>query len=243
MKKFIQGILKTTKIGRLIYEPLHRVYRLYSVPHRSKRLQKHGPVALAGLADIFKRRGIPAYALYGTLLGFTRDSGFIKHDDDMDFGVMPGRGWSPVKLLRTLLNEEKGFRCLFVFRYGNRITEFKVEYKKIPIDFFFFEDDGVHYFSDNPFWFPDVKYPNAAANSVRRLPEVRITELTTMKVFGIDVQVPKNWQEANVDHYGEHWGMPDKGGDYKKELYAKLIEMPGYIYAISKDEALATASE
>ena len=189
MKKFIQGILKTTKIGRLIYEPLHRVYRLYSVPHRCKLLQKNGPVALAGLTEIFRRRGIPAYALYGTLLGFTRDSGFIKHDDDMDFGVMPGRGWSPVKLLRTLLNEEKGFRCLFVFRYENRITEFKVEYKKIPIDFFFFEDDGVHYFSDNPFWFPDVKYPNATANSVKRLPELRITELTTIKVFGIDVQV------------------------------------------------------
>lgn len=239
MKRFIQKVLKSTKIGRIIYEPIHWTYRLYAVPHRRRLLRKYGPGALAGLAEIFKRRGIPAYALYGTLLGFTRDAGFIKHDDDMDFGVMPGRGWDPVKLLRTLLKEETGFSCLFVFRYENRITEFKVEYKKVPIDFFFFEDDGKHYFSDNPFWLPDVQYPNASANSVRRLPEIRITELTSVKVYGIDVQVPKNWEAANVDHYGANWATPDKGGDYKTELYAKLIDMPGYIYAISQDEALA----
>ena len=53
------------------------------------------------------------------------------------------------------------------------------------------------------------------------------------------MQVPKNWEAANIDHYGKHWATPDKGGDYKKELYAKLIDMPGYIYAIGKDEALA----
>ena len=51
------------------------------------------------------------------------------------------------------------------------------------------------------------------------------------------------WQEANVDHYGEHWSTPDKGGDYKKELYAKFIDMPGYTYAISIDEALSTMAE
>ena len=87
MKRFIQKVLKSTKIGRIIYEPIHWTYRLYAVPHRRRLLRKYGPVALAGLAEIFKRRGIPAYALYGTLLGFTRDAGFIKHDDDMDFGV------------------------------------------------------------------------------------------------------------------------------------------------------------
>lgn len=238
MKKLVQKILKSSALGRLAYEPLHKLYRLYSVPHRRRMLQKHGADALAGLAEIFKRRRIPAYALYGTLLGFVRDAGFIKHDDDMDLGVMPGE-WTAQRLLHTLLEEESGFSYLFGFVYDNRMTEFKLCYRNVPIDFFFFTDDGKHYFSDNPFYLPEVNYPDPNANSVRRLPEIRITELTTLRVCGVDFPVPANYEDAIIDHYGAQWRTPDKGGDYKKELYAKLIDMPGYAMSVTKEKALA----
>ena len=132
MKELVKKILKGSKLGRLIYEPLRKVYRLWAVPRRRRMLKKNGPQVLKDLAVIFKKHGIPAFAAYGTMLGFVRDHGFIAHDDDMDMGVLPGE-WTPQRLLRVLLDEEKGFRVLFIFKFRDKVTEFKVEYKKILV--------------------------------------------------------------------------------------------------------------
>ena len=130
-------------------------------------LRKHGKEVLVHLAEVIERYKIPAFAAYGTLLGFVRDGGFLPHDDDIDLGVLPG-DWPPKRLLNLLLNEEKGFSFLFAFSYDGRVTEFKLQYGGIPIDFFFYEDDGEKFFAGSYHYFPDVKYPSANANSAQR---------------------------------------------------------------------------
>ena len=116
MKKLIVRILKSNALGRWLYKPLHALYRLYSVPHRQRLLKRYGPEVLHDLAEIFKRHQIPAFAAYGTMLGFVRDHGFIPHDDDMDIGIMPDT-MTPQQLLRILLEKEKGFKVLFAFKF------------------------------------------------------------------------------------------------------------------------------
>ena len=34
MEEIVKKVLKSCAFGRLVYEPLHKLYRLYSVPHR-----------------------------------------------------------------------------------------------------------------------------------------------------------------------------------------------------------------
>ena len=163
MKELIQKCLKSCVVGRLIYEPLHKLYRLYSVPARRRRLQKCGKEVLAYLFTTFEKHGIPGYAACGTMLGFVRDGGFMLHDDDIDVAVLPGE-WSPARVLKTMLSEN--FEYVFGFMYDDKLSEFKLRYKGVPIDFFFYEDDGEHFNSHVYYYLPDVNYPNASANTV-----------------------------------------------------------------------------
>ena len=233
MKEFIKKVFKSTTFGRLLYEPLHRIYRLYSVPHRRRMLRKHGRGVLLHLADVIERHGIPAFAAYGTLLGFVREHGFLSHDDDVDLGVLPGE-WTPRKVLKVLL-EEEGFTFLFAFSYNGKVTEFKVQYDGVPVDFFFYEDDGEKFFAGSYHYLPDVEYPASNANSAQRVVEPRIEELDKIEVFGFKFPVPANTECVLEKLYG-NWRVPDtKWNDNK---HPGIEDLPGFAYSITKEEAM-----
>lgn len=234
MKELVKKVLKSCALGKLAYEPLHALYRLYSVPHRRRLLKKRGVEVLADLLAVFKKHGIPGYVACGTMLGFVRDGGFMPHDDDIDVAVLPGE-WSPIRVLRTMLDE--GLEYVFGFAYENHLDEFKLKWKGIPIDFFFYEDDGEYFNSSVYYYLPDVKYPSPNANTVMKFPEIRVKELTTIRVYGLDVPVPNPPEAACADHFGPSWNVPQAGYDGSKNT--RLILMPGFGYSISKEDALA----
>lgn len=233
MKEIVKRILKSSLIGRVLYEPLHRMYRLYSVPHRRRMLRKRGADVLRHLASVINKHRIPAFAAYGTLLGFIRDKGFLAHDDDIDLGVLPGN-WTPKRLLKTLL-EEEGFEFMFAFAYNGKVTEFKVSYKGIPIDFFFYEDDGRQFFAGSYHYHPDVNYPSPNANSAQRVCEPRIVGLEVIQVYGIDFPVPADVETVLENLYG-NWRVPDT--HWSDEKHPGIEDLPGYAYSITKEEAM-----
>ncbi len=235
MKEFIKKALKCNKLGRSIYEPIHKMYRLWAIPRRRRILKKNGPAVLKDLAEIFKRRDIPAFATYGTMLGFVRDHGFIAHDDDIDMGVMPGE-WTPQRLMRALLDEEKGFRLLGVLKFRDYVTEFKVEYLDVPVDFFFYEDTGSEFLCPLCFFHADVKYPAPNANSVRIVHSPRFEGITHIPVFGMEFPVMGNYKQMLVALYGEDWNIPDKKWTNDKRPHIEDVDELGY--SISLEEAM-----
>ena len=46
MREWIKKVLKKHRIGRVVYEPLHKIYRLWAVPHRRRVLKQNGPAVL-----------------------------------------------------------------------------------------------------------------------------------------------------------------------------------------------------
>lgn len=234
MKKLIIRILKSNALGRWLYKPLHALYRLYSVPHRRRLLKRYGPEVLSDLAAIFKRHQIPAFAAYGTMLGFVRDHGFIPHDDDMDIGILPNT-MTPQQLLHILLEKENGFKVLFVFKYKERVAEFKVEYKHIPIDFFFFEGDTDEVISPLFFFKEEVNYPSPNANSMKILHLPPFKGITTVSVYGCDFPVLADTEKALAALYGANWRIPDKKWNDDKRPH--IDEIPDFGYSISLDEA------
>ena len=236
MKEFIKKMLKSCVIGRFIYEPVHKAYRMWAVPRRRRILKRNGPQVLKDLAAIFKKYNIPAFAAYGTMLGFVRDHGFIPHDDDMDIGVMPGE-WTPQRVLKVLLEQEKGFKVLFVFKFRNRVTEFKVEFKQIPIDFFFYEETDTEFLSHLYFFVEGVDYPASNANSMKVVHTPRFDGVEWMKVFDGEFPVLKNPEKVLAALYGEGWRVPDKGWHDDKRPHIEEIDEFGY--SISVDEAMS----
>lgn len=234
MKKLIVRILKSTSIGRWFYKPLHALYRLYSVPHRQRLLKRYGPEVLADLAEIFKRHHIPAFAAYGTMLGFIRDHGFIPHDDDMDIGIMPNTV-TPQQLLRILLEKERGFKILFIFKFREQVVEFKVEYKHIPVDFFFFEGDQEEVRCSLFFFKEEEHYPTPNANSIKILHLPPFKGITMVPVYGCDFPVLEDTENALAALYGATWRIPDKKWNDDKRPH--IVEVPDFGYSISLEEA------
>ena len=234
MKETIKAVLKNSAIGRLVYEPLHKLYRLYSVPHRRHMLRKNGVAVLKHLSDVFSRHGIPAYATYGTLLGFVRDSGFIQTDDDVDIGILPGR-WTPSKLLRVLLNEE-GFSFVFAFSYEDKVTEFKVSYMGVPVDFFFYEDTGNSFKAHAYYYFPSEVYPNDKANTAKMIVEPKVTELKNIDIFGIKFPAPSDSERVLAQLYGADWRIPNAKWD--DSMHPTIVTLPEFGYGVSKEDIL-----
>lgn len=234
MKEFVKKMLKSCALGRVVYEPLHWLYRLYSVPHRKRMLRKHGAKVLRHLVEVVEKHQIPVFAAYGTLLGFYREGGFLRHDDDIDLGVMPGE-WTPKRLLKVLLEDESGFTFLFAFSYDGRVTEFKLQYGGVPIDFFFYEDDGEKFFAGSYHFYPEVKYPAPNANSAQRVVEPRITSLDKLNVYGVEFPVPANTEYVLEKLYG-NWRVPDTNWNDNK--HPGIENLPGFAYSITKEEAM-----
>ena len=235
MKELIKKFLKKYWFGRIIYEPLHKLYRLWAVPRRRRILRKNGPAVLKRLAEVFEKHGIPAVATYGTMLGFVRDHGFIAHDDDIDIGVMPGE-WTPQRLMRVFLEQEKDFRVICALKFRDYVTEFKVKYLDVPVDFFFYEDTGSEFLCPLCFFHADVEYPAPNANSVRIVHSPRFEGITHIPVFGIEFPVMGNYKQMLVALYGESWNVPDKSWNNDKRPHIEDVDELGY--SISLEEAM-----
>lgn len=227
MKEWIKKFLKKHSFGRMIYEPLRKMYRLWAIPRRRRLLKHNGPGVLKSLVDIFEKHNIPAFAAYGTMLGLVRNHGFIAHDEDIDIGVMPGE-WTPQRLLRILLKEEKGFKLLFVFKFRERVTEFKVEYRKIPIDFFFYEDTGSEFLSPLYFFVEGVRYPTPNANSMKIVHTPRFAGISKIPAFGGEFPVVDNYEQVLAGLYGEGWRVPDRKWHDDKRPHIESIDEFGY---------------
>ena len=88
IRKSLQGMLKVSVLGRLIYPVVQKCWRMYIIPKRRKLLQRHGAEVLSGIHTLMVKNGISYYCEAGTLLGLIRDKGFIPHDDDIDISIM-----------------------------------------------------------------------------------------------------------------------------------------------------------
>ena len=214
---------------------MHRLYRLYSVPHRRRVLQKRGYLVLCKLKETLEKYDIPGFLAFGSLLGFVRDGRFMPHDDDIDIGVLPG-GPSSVELLRLLV-EQEGYKFEYAFKFRGRLVEFKVSYMGVPVDFFCYERQGEDFFCNCFYYFPECHYPSANANSVWRIHQYNTKSLTTMRVFDIDFPIPVDHEKVLERLYGETWRAPNPNwSDVMHPGREELIDE--YAFSIPYEEAV-----
>ena len=233
----IRKVLKRSAIGRFVYPYVQRLYRLYSIPMKRKRLQTHGVDCMRRLHQFLMSNGIEYYCDSGTLLGLVRDHGFIKNDDDIDISIVEGT-IRPIHLLKKLLDAGYGF--VHAFDYDGQIHEFTVaDSSHITIDFYFQTlKKGEENILDawGVYWDPDKNYPSERANSVISYPFLKPSGFKLLDVLGIQVRIPSNETEVLESEY-PNWRNPDP--NFKHDGNIPHTDWPGYAYRLAKDEALA----
>ena len=233
MKKFIVKILKGNALGRMIYPFLHRIYRLYSVPHRQRMLVKRGPAVLAKTIEVFQNNRIFAYATSGTLLGFVRDHKFVSGDDDLDFGFLAEK-ISAKELLKIFI--DNGFTYMFGWKYQGVLTEFKLSYDGVPIDFYAYMPYEDRRIAHSYYWDEKEAYPDSTANSLLGVRYPQITDVTYVEVYGVKVPVPANYDEVLITNYGKGWKVPDP--NWTPSDIEQPLKMPEFGYSVPLQEAL-----
>ena len=161
--------------------------------YRPRLIKKYGFEVLHLVNKIANQYQIPYYIDWGTLLGMVRENNFIKHDEDIDFTILPCN----VPLLPFI---EKLGNSGFIFDEfhldsdRNRIKEFRVRYKDISIDFFLpYEENGFLTFVG-----PDrfLVYPKPS--------------IARMTFNNITLNVPTDTENHLEWCYGNNWRTPEK---------------------------------
>lgn len=235
IKNGIRKVLKSSGFGKAVYPFFQKCWRSYAIPKRQKRLQKHGPMVVERLHRLMQEHKVPYYCDYGTLIGFVRDNGFIKHDDDIDISIQPGT-MKPSEVLKVFMDAGYGF--LHGFNYEGRLMEFSVmDASGVSIDVFFptaMGDGKVHGYQ--PIWEPTRQYPNERANTVIEYDFTEATGIKTIKIVGTAALIPGNYDEVLTSEYGP-WKVPDAKFNTVTDRVHR--ELPGFAFRVTKEEALA----
>jgi glycerol-3-phosphate cytidylyltransferase len=235
IKDGVRKVLKSSWLGQKIYPFFQKCWRAYAIPKRQKRLQKHGVSAMRRLHSLMIEKKIPYYCDYGTLIGFVRDNGFIKHDDDIDISIQPNTV-KPVDVLKIFMDAGYGF--VHGFNYEGRLIEFTVaDVSGVTIDVFFpteLSEGKINGYQ--PIWDPTRQYPSEKANTVIQYDFVEAVGVKTINVLGVAVLVPGNYDEVLTSEYGP-WKVPDAKFNTVTDRVHR--ELSGYAYRLTKEEALA----
>lgn len=156
---------------------------------------------------------VPWFLSSGTCLGYYREGQFIKHDYDIDIGIME-YDYTPkiieefekegLKLYRTLGTLENGYELSFRMP-GTPLR------RHAKIDVF------LHYYENNyrDIYWTSYAWPRFKRRIKYRVPAFKIGKANFM---GLDVGVPTPTDKYLENHYGKDWHIPKKpknqGGSY-----------------------------
>lgn len=194
----------------LLYQIGHGIHQLqYALIERGKRkrLAKRGLATVQSLLRAFKEEGLPVFLTYGTLLGVLRAGGLMRHDNDVDFGLLLEDETVLPRLLRLM--RELGARAERHFIFAGQVCELAYELNGIGIDFFIHRDEGEE---SRSYWFrrsADKDYPDVQAYTPVRMHTPAVRQVRWLEQGGLIWSYPSDPEGTMAAIYGESWRIPD----------------------------------
>jgi hypothetical protein len=168
--------------------------------------------------------GMRPFLSFGTLLGHHRDGGFIRHDADIDLGLLEA-DHSPARIDRLEAGmHARGF--LTRHREDHEISFYKYHFPTLLVDFFLFfrESDAMVYYDRRGEEYYRYSFPPAAFAS-----------LTPASFVGVDTLVPADIEAFLHASYGD-WRTPrtafdNVGGHPNRAVVPRPARFDGVVTA------------
>ena len=167
---------------------------------------------------------VKAFADFGSLLGIIRENGLLKHDLDIDTGVL---GRPNLYRYVTMMMERAGYELWREYIIGDKVVEQSYHYKdtKVDVNYYEYRAKGVNtwlFYRD-----PSRKYYNNVRNIVR-MDYNLIKDIKKIDVQGYNIFIPDNAEKLLEEKYGKNWAVPDKGWIYWQSPAATKLKEEGY---------------
>ena len=189
----IRMLLRDNKLLRYTIYGCVRWLMLDVFKLKQRNIRKYGYEAVRIIDAVARDVDLQYFAHAGTLLGFIRDKGFISHDTDMDFAMMPDNN-ALSKFFYGL--ESNGFYFERYILLDGRLREFSMRFKEISIDFFarYYKDDTHNEFHvigecRGDYW------------DCGDMPAPR--KLIKYQVHGVTTFIPDNYEAILTHCYGD----------------------------------------
>lgn len=148
---------------------------------------------------------------FGTLLGYVRESGFLVHDRDIDFGI-EYKYWNPNIIsdlkksgfsIRRTSKLTDDIALSYVGKWKkDMLTNVMPMYKNINIGFEIYHE-GINEYKNNMYFWPP-KHPNW----IFEIPKKLIIPQKKVKFYDLDIWIPEKTIEYIEFMYGENWKIP-----------------------------------
>ena len=201
LKKF----LRTNPLTRKFYAHLIDAKQRHIA---KKGVQKQGALIIKKMQKILEKTGYLFFFDMGTLLGMVREGRLLKHDMDIDIGVIVTEEAHKTQLRTLLASSGAQLKYEYVVpELGIIEQSYLYQGVKFDISYYYREvDQDVCYLMYRD---PAKAYSNLQMDVVQ-LTCPTITATTKVAFQGLKVNAPANPEAYLAVRYGENWRIPDK---------------------------------
>ena len=186
------------------------------------RLQLFGREMLKDALEACKTAGFAPFLAYGTLLGYYRDHGFIKTDNDIDLGLLEKDADKLPALTAEMI--KKGY--IVLKRTPTELLFRKKKHHKLLIEFCIY---CPHKNTSNVYHC--IHSEEKDELNIHVYPENIFNKLEKARFLNFNVLIPENAEAYLVLTYGEGWKIPTPAQEAKtsyfkqdlKKIYPNMI--------------------
>ena len=205
IKSFLKRILRAVGLDRLVLEG----YQRFCGAVIRARMRRRGLGVLAHAQEALKNSGVLFFADCGTLLGLMREGQLLRHDSDLDMGVvLDGRVPDTKSVVRKSLLTA-GFRLKREFTIEDTVVEEAYYWQGVKMDVFYYRQDGGKQVCHAFYRDSDKQYAGEDLDTVEFVHEPMAGE-KSLTIQGYTLRIPGDSERWLREKYGETWRIPDK---------------------------------
>ncbi len=231
-RTLVHGASKIAKRAKKVLIGKARREKKIEAEKENKRyyIQRDGMEVLNEVQTILSELGITSFADFGTCLGLVREGRLLKHDLDMDVGVI-AKPADRDKIRLTL--ERRGFRLWRQYCYQGNAVEESYHYRDIKVDLNFYEMTDEYSRTWLFYQKPGHEYENSWTRHVVQMTYSPIRGVKYQEFNGSMIALPEDPELLMTEKYGPTWRTPDTGWIYWESPAAVKLDEIGSFKTVS----------